>query len=180
MSDITFCHGRPFKLYISEEKIRQRVQELGRQIAKDHQNNCPLFIAVLNGSFMFAADLIRACPIDSEITFVKLSSYEGTQSSGKVKSLVGLAENIEGRAIIIVEDIIDTGKTMSELMPQLHKLGPSSIHIASLLSKPEARTHEVAIDYLGFDIPDKFVIGYGLDYDNLARNLKDIYQLNED
>jgi hypoxanthine phosphoribosyltransferase len=169
-------HGLSFEPYLSEAAIRLRIAELGKQISTDYLEQPPLFIAVLNGAFIFAADLLRACPIDCEITFIRLSSYEGTRSSGQVKSIVGLKEEIKGRDVIIVEDIVDTGKTMTELLAQLEEKQPASIKIATLLDKKEARTHEVDIHYTGFEIPNKFVVGYGLDYDGLGRNLPEIYK----
>lgn len=172
-------HGLNFEPYISQEDIAQRITILGKQIALDYKGEFPLFIVILNGAFVFAADLIRSCPIESEITFVRLSSYEGTSSSGKVKSIVGLKEDIKDRTIIIVEDIVDTGQTLFQLLPQLIEQEPKRIKIVTLLDKKEARTHEVPVDYSGFEIPNKFVVGYGLDYDGLGRNLPDIYQLSK-
>ncbi|MFK7934691.1 MAG: hypoxanthine phosphoribosyltransferase [Saprospiraceae bacterium] len=166
-----------FKPYLSEADIQRRIQLLALQIEQDYQGKNPLFIGVLNGAFVFIADLLRYCNLDCEISFVKLSSYDGTKSTGEIKQAIGLNEEILGRNLIIVEDIVDTGKTMSSFITQLEKLQPASIALASLLFKPSALKHAVKIDYLGFEIPDLFVIGYGLDYNGIARNLKDIYQL---
>jgi len=131
----------------------------------------------LNGSFMFASDLFKALTIEAEICFIKLASYKGTRSTGNVITSIGLDQSIKGRHVIIVEDIVDTGKTLSEFLPQLHDQQPDSLKIAALLHKPEALVHPLTIDYLGFTVPNKFLVGYGLDYDGLGRNLKEIYQL---
>ena len=168
-----------FNLFITEEKIQQRVKELGQEIATQFKDQTPLFIGILNGAFIFMADLIRACPIAVEVTFMKVQSYEGLQSTGTVSTQIGLQQDIKGRAIILVEDIIDTGTTLYHLLPDLQKLGPSSISLVSLLVKPTALKYPLVIDYKGFEIPNKFVIGYGLDYKEQARNLSSIYQLKE-
>ena len=136
-----------------------------------------MFIIILNGSFIFAADLLRALSIHAEMSFVKLSSYSGTTSSGNILTEIGLKENPEGRHIIIVEDIVDTGKTLFAFIPELEKRHPASIKIAALLSKPEALACDIKADYVGFEIANKFVVGYGLDYDGLGRNLPDVYEL---
>ncbi|MCO6477555.1 MAG: hypoxanthine phosphoribosyltransferase [Phaeodactylibacter sp.] len=178
MKDHIKIHGLSFRPYISREQIADKVAEMGRQISRDYAGRSPLFLAVLNGAFMFAADLIRACEIDCAITFIRLSSYEGLSSSGKLKTVIGLQEeDVKGRDIVIVEDIIDTGHTMSEFLPQLATMGPASVSIAAFLVKTEALECDVDIHYTGFEIPTKFVIGYGLDYDGLGRNIPDIYQL---
>lgn len=179
MEQTITLHGLSFEPYLSASDISDRIAVLGERIRVDYKGKKPLFIAVLNGAFIFAADLIRACEIDCEITFIRLASYDGTRSTGRVKSIVGLKEDIKGKDIIVVEDIVDTGKTISELLPQLEQLGPASISIATLLDKPAARTQEVQLDYRGFEIPDRFVLGYGLDYNGLGRNLKGLYQLKE-
>ncbi len=169
-----------FVVYLSEEKILQRVNELGKQISKDYEGKVPVFIGVLNGSFLFMSDLIKNVNVDCEIDFFKLSSYGDEKiSSGKVKLIKELNCDVNGRDIIIVEDIVDTGlsiKFIEELMGQ-HK--PASVKVVSLLVKPNSLRYNVKIDYIGFDIPSKFVIGYGLDYAQKYRNLKCIYVLNE-
>jgi hypoxanthine phosphoribosyltransferase len=172
-----FLHQYWFDLYLPPETIQVRAAEMGRQIASDYAGKRPLFLAVLNGAFIFAADLLRACEIDCELAFVKLSSYKGLSSTGNVETLLGLNVPLEGRDIVIVEDIIDSGNTISVLLPDLQAHGPASIAIAALLVKPECLQHPLTIDYLGFEIPDRFVVGYGLDYDGLGRNLPAIYQL---
>jgi hypoxanthine phosphoribosyltransferase len=172
-------HDLDFQLYLSKEEIAHRIALLGDQISLDCKGKKPLFIVILNGAFIFAADLIRACTIDAEVTFVRLSSYEGTSSSGHVKSIVGLKEDLKDRTVIIIEDIVDTGRTLFQLLPQLEKQAPESIKVAALLDKKEARIHEVPVTYSCFEITDKFVVGYGLDYNGLGRNLPDIYQLSK-
>ncbi len=172
-------HDLRFKEFISEGEIQLRITELADQITQDYQGKKPLFIGILNGCFMFAADLFRQINTQAEISFLRLSSYSGMKSTGEVRQLIGLPESVHGRHIIIMEDIVDTGKTLSIFIPQLEKEGPESIKIASLLVKPEANEYGVKTDYVGFEIPNKFVVGYGLDHDGLGRNLRDIYQLVE-
>ncbi len=168
-------HDKCFELYLSEEIILQQIKELAVQINKDYAGKTPLFIGVLNGSFMFASDLFKQLNIETEISFVKLSSYEGTKSSGKIITSIGLDANIKNKDVIIIEDIIDSGKTLNHFVPQLINQQPSSLKIAALLYKPQASIYKIKIDYYGFTIPNKFVIGYGLDYNGLGRNFKDIY-----
>lgn len=178
MKDNIEVHGLTFRLYISREQIAGKIAEMGRQVSRDYKGKSPIFLAVLNGAFMFAADLIRACEIDCAITFIRLSSYEGLNSSGQLKTVIGLREeDVRGRDVIIIEDIVDTGHTMFNFLPQLEALGPASVAVASLLVKTEALECDIDIRYTGFEIPTKFVIGYGLDYDGLGRNIPDIYQL---
>lgn len=171
------AHGLEFVPFISEEAIRDRVQEIGQQLSEAYKGKNPLFIGVLNGSFMFLADLVRASELDCDIAFTRLSSYEGMQSTGKIKTVIELEEKLEGRHLIVVEDIVDTGKTMHYFLQKMKSKNPASVALVSLLVKPEAVKHEVIIDYTGFEIENKFVIGYGLDYDGLCRNLPAIYQL---
>ncbi|BDD10744.1 hypoxanthine phosphoribosyltransferase [Fulvitalea axinellae] len=168
---------KEFVSYIEPERLAQRIAELGNKIDEDYAGKNPLFIAVLNGSFMFAADLLREVDTPSEISFMKLASYSEMRSTGNVKEVIGLSENIFNRHVIIIEDIVDTGNTMVHLHDVLEELGPASIEVASLLFKPEAYTKKINIKYVGFDIPNKFVVGYGLDYDGYGRNLDAIYQL---
>ena len=170
-------HDKQFEPYISQGAIAGKIKELAHALEKDYQGKTPLFIAILNGSFMFASDLFKVLDIPAEICFIKLASYKGTQSSGHVVTSIGLDADLFGRHVIILEDIIDTGKTMSQFLPQLFHQQPASLKICTLLHKPEATVYPVHVDYRGFIIPDKFVIGYGLDYDGLGRNLKEIYQL---
>lgn len=170
-------HDKNFVPYLSAAVIGDRVRELAIEISRDYAGKKPLFLAVLNGSFLFAADLFRNLEIEAEISFIKLASYKGTTSSGNVITAIGLEESLHGRHVILLEDIIDTGKTLHSFMPQLEHQSPASIKVAALLTKPEALQLPVKADYLGFSIPDKFVVGYGLDYDGLGRNIPEIYQL---
>ncbi len=172
-------HDKFFVPFISEDKLQQRITELAGNIDTDYQNKKPLFIAILNGSFMFAADLFKHITIEAEICFIKLASYKGTKSSGQVITAIGLDTDIVNRHIVIIEDIIDTGKTMHEFLPQLMHQQPASLKLAALLHKPEATVYPIVIDYLGFSVPDKFLLGYGLDYDGLGRNIREIYQLTD-
>lgn len=176
MSTVT-VHDKRFTIYLKEEEIQKKIKELAEQINKDYEGKKPLFIAILNGSFMFAADLFKNITIEAEISFIKLVSYKGMKSSGNVITAIGLDQELYDRDVIIVEDIVDTGKTLTEFLPKLQHHQPSSLKIASLLHKPEAMQHPLQIDYIGFSIPNKFVVGYGLDYDGLGRNLNQIYQL---
>ncbi len=172
-------HDKEFKPYITAEKISEEVKRVASEINRDYAGRKPLFIAILNGSFMFAADLFKEITIEAEICFIKLASYKGTKSTGQVITSIGLDESLQNRHVIIVEDIVDTGKTLHEFLPQLKNQQPASLKIASLLHKPDALTYPVEIDYLGFNVPDNFLLGYGLDYDGLGRNLSEIYTLNE-
>ena len=171
---------KSFVPFISEATIINKIKILAAEINKEYSGKKPLFIAILNGSFMFASDLFKELSIDAEICFIKLASYKGTQSTGHVITSIGLDANITGRHIIIVEDIIDTGKTMHEFLPQIVNQQPASLKIAVLLHKPEATVHNLTIDYCCFSIPNKFVVGYGLDYDGYGRNIREIYQLHQD
>lgn len=170
-------HGKTFDTYLPEEQIQQQVKRLAEELNQDYKDKRPLFVAVLNGSFMFAADLFKHLTIDAEISFIKLASYKGMKSSGNVITAIGLEMDLFGREVVIVEDIVDTGKTLHHFLPKLLHQQPKSMKIASLLHKPEALQHPLQIDYVGFSIPNKFVVGYGLDYDGLGRNYRDIYQL---
>lgn len=170
-------NDKEFEPYIDKEAIAGRVAALGEQISKDYKDLNPLFIGVLNGVFIFASDLFRVLDIDAEISFVKLNSYIGMASTGSVATSIGLNENVKNRHVIILEDIVDTGKTLSEFLPQIIERKPASLKIASFLTKPDAMRYDIKTDYVGFEISDKFVVGYGLDYDGLGRNLTDLYQI---
>jgi len=170
-------HEKSFEIYLSEETIQQRVMEMATVINTDYAGKKPLFIAILNGSFMFAADLFKQLTIEAELCFIKLASYKGMKSSGKVVTSIGLEEDLFGKDVIIVEDIVDTGKTLHKFLPKLVHQQPKSLKIATLLHKSEATEYALTLDYVGFIIPNKFVVGYGLDYDGLGRNLREIYQL---
>jgi hypoxanthine phosphoribosyltransferase len=172
-------HDKQFQPYIGAKELQLRIQEMAAQINKDLQGERPLFIAILNGSFMFAADIFKHLTIEAEISFIKLVSYKGTKSTGNVVTSIGLDEDLYGRTVVILEDIVDTGKTLYQFLPQLEHQQPKKLLIAALLTKPEALAHPINIDYLGFSVPNKFLLGYGLDYDGLGRNLPEIYQLIE-
>jgi hypoxanthine phosphoribosyltransferase len=173
-------HDKTFDIYLSEETIQQKVKELADTINREYEGRRPLFIAILNGSFMFAADIFKHLTIESEICFIKLASYKGLKSSGQVITAIGLDHDLYDRDVVILEDIVDTGKTLHEFLPQLHHQQPRSFAIVTLLHKWEATQYPVRPAHVGFSIPDKFVVGYGLDYDGLGRNLKEIYQLVPD
>ncbi|GJM59679.1 MULTISPECIES: hypoxanthine phosphoribosyltransferase [Persicobacter] len=170
---------KAFKMFIDEEQLAQGIEKLANQINKDYEGKEPIFLAILNGSFMFAADLYRLTNLKSTISFLKLASYESMNSTGEVKQLVGLQDDLNGREVIIIEDIVDTGNTLEHIMKLLKEEGVKSAEIASLLYKPEAYKKDMPIKYAAFEIPNKFVVGYGLDYDGYGRNLPAVYQLAE-
>lgn len=180
MQDIIRIHDKSFIPYLSYTEISDKVKEVAQQIGKEYEGKKPLFIPILNGSFMFAADLFKFIKIEAEICFIKLASYKGTRSSGQVITAIGLDTDLSGRHIIILEDIIDTGKTLNQFLPQVFNQQPASVKIAVLLHKPTATVFPVKIDFSCFTIPNKFVVGYGLDYNGLGRNLAQLYQLKED
>lgn len=172
-------HDKKFKPYISAEEIQVRIKAVADEINKDYEGKRPIFIAILNGSFMFASDLFKYVTIEAEICFIKLASYKGTKSTGNVITSIGLDEPLNGRHVIIIEDIVDTGNTLNKFLPQLFVQQPASLKITALLQKPEALEHPIEVNYLGFSVPNKFLLGFGLDYDGLGRNLAQIYQLTE-
>lgn len=177
--DLIKVHDKLFQPYLSQEEIQTRVSFIAGQLNADYAGKKPLFIAILNGSFIFASDLFKKLYIDAEVCFIKLASYKGSRSTGQVITAIGLDNEVYGRDIVIIEDIVDTGKTLTEFLPQLTHQQPASLRIVALLHKAEATMFPVSIDYLGFTIPDKFVVGYGLDYDGLGRNIPEIYKLVE-
>ena len=168
---------KEFEPYLSEAIIQLKISELAVELNKTYQGKKPLFLSILNGSFLFTADLFKQITVEAEVCFIKLASYKGTSSSGNVITAIGLDTNITGRDVIILEDIIDTGKTLHHFLPQLESNQPNSIKIAVLLNKKEALAYPIKVDFACFDIPNKFVVGYGLDYDGYGRNTKEIYQL---
>ncbi len=178
MKEVTY-NGLTFEPYILREEIDKRVKELGCEINRDCKGKRPLFVCVLTGAFPFASDLFREIEGDAEIAFIRLKSYEGTASTGTIRQVMGLSEEIEGRTVIVVEDIVDTGVTIKNLVDQLREKNPFEIKVATLLFKPESLRTDVHPDYVGFSIPPKFIIGFGLDLNGLARNLNDIYVLKE-
>jgi hypoxanthine phosphoribosyltransferase len=171
---------KKFTPYITAKQISEQINILAGELNRDYEGKRPLFIAILNGSFMFASDLFKEVNIEAEICFIKLASYKGTKSTGNVITSIGLDEPLNGRHVVIIEDIVDTGKTLHEFLPQLFNQQPASLKIAALLHKPDALAYPVKIDYLGFNVPNKFLLGYGLDFDGLGRNLREIFQLIEE
>jgi hypoxanthine phosphoribosyltransferase len=166
-----------FRISIPAEKIHNAVEDIASRINHDLKDEHPVFLVVLNGAFIFAADLYRKITIESEISFVKLASYAGTQTTSEVRELIGINEKLKGRTIVIVEDIIDTGTTMQYLIRKLEYLGVKKVFLAALLFKPTAFRESFRIDYLGIEIPNDFIVGYGLDYDGAGRNYPDIYMI---
>ena len=168
---------KEFELFIDSEIIEANIRRIAAKMNSDLKDLNPMFIVVLNGSFMFAGELMKYVTIPSEITFVRLSSYHGTSSTGKIHEVLGLNDNIEGRTVVIVEDIVDTGNTMKSLLSQLNKRRTKEIMISTLLFKPDSLIHDIKVDYIALEIPDDFIVGYGLDYEGYGRNLRDIYKL---
>ena len=171
---------KTFRTSISEAEILEKVQVVAERINKDFEDKNPLFLAVLNGAFIFAADLMRMVTIPSEISFVKYASYSGTSSTGNLKKLMGINQSVEGRHVIIVEDIVDSGFTMQHMIEELKANHPASVHVCSLLVKPENLQVPLDIEYAVMEIPNDFIVGYGLDYDQQGRNLRDIYTIVEE
>jgi hypoxanthine phosphoribosyltransferase len=174
---IVNIHDKKFETYISDIQIAEAVNRISSQIDQDYAGKRPLFLVVLNGSFLFAADLFRKLQVEAEICFIKLASYQGMKSSGKVTTAIGLDTPVKGRDVVLIEDIIDTGKTMYEFIPELLERQPASLKLASLLLKPDALKYDVKADYVGFSVPNDFLVGYGLDYDGLGRNYGEILKL---
>ncbi len=177
MDRLVKLNDRTFKLYKSESEILQAIRAVATRINNDYIGKRPLIVPVLNGAFMFAADLMKELKLDCELSFVKSSSYHGTNSTGNVTTLIGLNTDLKGRHVIILEDIVDTGTTLARLMPEFMSKEPASVKIATLLWKPAALVNNIKVDYAGIEIPNDFIVGYGLDYDGLGRNLRDIYQV---
>jgi hypoxanthine phosphoribosyltransferase len=176
---ITKVLDKEFKPYISSSEILKRVKEISDKLNKELEGKDPIFMGILNGSFMFASDLYKEITVDSQITFLKLASYQGTGSTGTVKRLIGINEDIKNRTVIVVEDIVDTGNTLDSIIKQLNGYEPAEIIIVTLLFKPEAYKKDFKIHHYAFEIPNDFIIGYGLDYNGYGRNLKDILVINE-
>lgn len=179
MKNITVI-DKEFELFIPYEKIRSIVEEMADKMNRDFEGKNPLFLCILNGSFMFAAEIFkRISLLDAEISFIKLASYSGTQTTGSVKELIGLNENLAGRTVIVLEDIVDSGITISNTIEQIKAKNPAEVKVATLLLKPDALKTKVQLDYIGLEIPNDFIVGYGLDYDGRGRNLIDIYKTTE-
>jgi hypoxanthine phosphoribosyltransferase len=176
MSRVTI-KDKTFETSLPEREILGRVKQVANRINKDFEGKTPLFLAVLNGSFMYASDLMKNITIPCEISFVKLASYQGTSSTGAIKEVIGLNNDISGREVIIVEDIVDTGATMERMLDTLRAHNPAGLHICTLLLKPGKLAVPLNIEYAAFEIPNDFIVGYGLDYDQEGRNLRDIYTL---
>lgn len=172
-------HDKSFVPFLSEAQIMVAVQKVADAIAEDYKDETPIFVGVLNGSFMFVSDLLKVYPHPCEVTFVKMSSYEGLTSTGIVETLLDVSEDIEGKSVIILEDIIDTGRTLKELVHMFSNINVKEFKVATLFYKSEIYKGEYTIDYFGMEIPDKFIVGYGLDYNELGRNLREVYQLNQ-
>lgn len=171
-------HDKQFQLFISKDNIQKAIQNLALQVMEDmDENEVPVFIGILNGSFMFVADFVREYKKDCHLSFVKLASYQGTNSTGKIKQLVGVNEDLEGKTIVILEDIIDTGNTLAEIYEIFREQKVKQLKIVTLFFKPDVFKKDLHIDYIGIPIEDRFIVGYGLDYDGLGRNLPDVYQL---
>ena len=174
------CIGdKRFRLYIPQEKIAEKVGELARRMAADMSGKNPLFVVLLNGAFVFAADLLRAMDFPCEVEFMRVRSYDGTASTGSVEVIQDIRVDIQDRTVVLIEDIVDTGTTMHFLLQRLRERRPQSIKIAALLFKPESLRYDFAVDYAAFRIPRDFIVGYGLDYNEQGRNLKDIYVIDD-
>ncbi len=176
MKQVTIL-DKTFGVSIPEEQIQEAVKTLANRMNSELKNKDVIFIGILNGCFLFAAELFKNIELDCQITFLKLASYQGTTSSGNVKRLIGINENLEGKTVVIIEDIIDTGNTLESIIKQLKGYEPAEIKTATLLFKPSAYTKDLPIDYIGIEIPNEFIVGFGLDYDGYGRNLRDIYTL---
>ena len=180
MDKVIKLQARKFRVMIPAAKIDEAVTAVAQRINADYADkDTPLFVGVLNGSFMFMSDLIKKIEFNSELSFVKLASYEGTQTTGDVKCLIGLNQSLEGRHVIIVEDIVDTGESIERMVRDLEKLHPASIAVCTLFFKPGSYRKQIPIDYRAMEIGNEFIVGYGLDYNQLGRNLKDIYVVTE-
>jgi hypoxanthine phosphoribosyltransferase len=170
-------HNKDFEIMLENDMISKRTRLIGIQLNVDYENRCPVFIGVLNGSFLFMADLLKEVDIACEVGFIRVASYHGTESTGQIKEAFGLPEDLKDRDVILVEDIVDTGFTLKYILEKVKAQNPASVTVCSLLFKPAALKEPIEeLKYVGFEIPNEFVVGYGLDYDGLGRNLKDIYR----
>ena len=172
-------HDKKFKKIISSEKIQKANNIIAKKLNKDYKNKKPIFISVLNGSFLFTSDLIKKVNIECEISFIKISSYSGTQSTGNMNTLIGLNETLKGRNVVVLDEMVDSGNTIEKVITELKKRNPKTIKIATLFFKPDAYKKKIKLDYVGIKVPNDFLVGYGLDYDGLGRNYQDIYVLDK-
>lgn len=179
LNNMIQLHDKKFEVFITHDEIQFAIKNMTKQIEDDHCDDVPVFVGVLNGAFMVVSDVIKNYNSPCEVSFVKMASYEGTASTNEVKQLIGINQNLEGRTVVILEDIVDTGNTVEELKNLFRAQKVKHCKIATLFFKPEAYTKDIKIDYVGIRIPNKFIVGFGLDYDGLGRNLKDVYQLSE-
>jgi hypoxanthine phosphoribosyltransferase len=170
-------HDKHFRKYISSAKIEKAIDGIAKKINKDLKGKKPIFISVLNGSFMFASDLLKKINIECEVSFIRVVSYSGAVSTGKVNELIGLNEDIYDRMVVVLEDIIDSGNTIEKVIPELKKYNPAQVKIATMFFKPDAYKKKIKLDYVGMEIPNDFIVGYGLDYNGIGRNLSDIYRM---
>jgi hypoxanthine phosphoribosyltransferase len=177
--EVIQVHDKQFELFISEDRIQREVSRIAEEMNRDLAHKDPIFLGILNGAFMFASDLYKQLTFPCQITFLKLASYSGTQSTGTVKQLIGINLDLKDRFVVVLEDIVDTGVTLETIIRQLSGYEPSDIRVATFLHKPEATLREVKLDYVGLEIPNDFILGYGLDYDGYGRNFKEIYQVVE-
>ena len=176
-NNIVQVHDRNFEPFIPEETIQREVTRLALEMNRDLAGKDPIFLGILNGAFMFASDLYKQLNFPCQFTFLKLASYSGTKSTGSVKQLIGINRDLKGRVVVVLEDIVDTGVTLETIIRQLSGYEPQEIRVATFLHKPEATVREVKLDYVGIEIPNNFILGYGLDYDGYGRNFREIYQL---
>ena len=179
MSRVT-VKDKTFEVYSPEVQVKERVRELAQQMSRDLEGKNPLFLGVLNGAFIFAADLMREMTIPCEISFVKLASYQGTTSTGTIQEVIGINEDLTGRTVVIVEDIVESGLTITRMMEQIGTRNPASVQVCTLFFKPEKLKEDLTLDYVAFSIPNDFIVGYGLDYDQQGRQLRDVYSICED
>ena len=177
--EVRKIHGREFELFIPNSRISSAIRDMAARISRDLEGKDVIFMGILNGAFMFAAELIRQITPDCQITFLKLASYTGTSSTGTVKRLIGINEDIKNKTVVILEDVVDTGITLENIIKQLNGYEPAEIRVATLLFKPDAYLKDIPLDYVGLEIPNEFVVGYGLDYEGFGRNLSDIYKVLE-
>jgi len=177
VNEIVQVHDKQFELFIPEVQIQQEVTRIAEEMNRDLSDKDPIFLGILNGAFMFASDLYKQLTFPCQISFLKLASYSGTKSTGTVKQLIGINLDLKDRVVVVLEDIVDTGVTLETIIRQLSGYQPMEIRVATFLHKPEATVKEVILDYVGMEIPNDFILGYGLDYDGYGRNFKEIYQL---